>query len=156
MGRMYAVSFTEVAVTVAVDVFELTPADDKPLAIHGIILAQSTDVGDVAEEIIPIRLIRGFTSSGSGGSVPTPVPLGPNDTAAGFTAETNNTTGATTGTTTDLLSDAWNIRVGYQVWFPPEARPMVSQANTTLVLRLASAPADSIDLSGTIYVEELN
>jgi len=52
MGRMYAVTFEAVAVTAAQDFFELTPADDKPLLIHGIYLAQSSDVGDANDELL--------------------------------------------------------------------------------------------------------
>jgi len=33
-------------------------------------------------------------------------------------------------------------------------RPKVSQANTTIVVRLLAAPADSVTMGGTIYVEE--
>ena len=155
MGRMYTVSFTAVASPTAIwDIFEISPADDKPCAIHAIVLGQTTELGDAAEEQLALRLIRGFTSSGSGGTATTPRSLNPSDTAAGFAAETNNTTVATTGTTNDLHCDSWQIRGPYVMIFPPEMRPIVSQANTTLVLR-ASAPADSITVSGTLYVEEL-
>ena len=37
---------------------------------------------------------------------------------------------------------------------PPEARPGASQGNTTLVVRLETAPADSLTMSGTLIVEE--
>ena len=30
----------------------------------------------------------------------------------------------------------------------------MTQADTTLVVRLATAPADSLDMSGTLYVRE--
>lgn len=155
MGRVYTVSFTEVAVTVAVDVFEITPADDKPCKVLGLFIGQSSEFGDAAAEVIPYRVIRGFTSSGSGGTSTTPRPLGPDDTAAGFTCETNNTTVATTGTTNDLHADTFNVAVGEKLWLPDGCEWRVNQANTTLVVRLGNAPADSIDLSGTLYVEEL-
>ncbi len=155
MGRKYSVSFEGTAVTVAADLFEITPADDKPCKIIGMTLAQSSDVGDAAEEILRFKMIRGHATSGSGGSAPTPAPLGASGAAAGFTAETCNTTAASTGTAVDLFADAFNIRSGYQIWFPPEAQPEVSQAGTTLVVRLMAAPADSLTMSGTLFVEEL-
>ncbi len=155
MGRHYAVTFENVAVTGAVDFFELQPADDRPVVIHALHLSQSTDVGDAAEEMMRVQILRGHTTSGSGGSAATPAPLNPIDTAAAFTAETNNTTIASAGTAVSLYSEAFNIRAGLaQVW-PPELRPMASQANTTIVVRLMAAPADSISFSGTLYVEEL-
>jgi hypothetical protein len=152
---MYAVSFEYVAVTAAVDLFELTPADDKPVAIHGIFLSQSSDVGDTAEEMLRVAILRGHTTSGSGGSAATPVPLNSSaDTAAGATAETNNTTIASAGTAVTLHSEAFNIRAGWQFIPTPEMRPGASQANTTLVVRLMAAPADELRMSGTLIFEE--
>jgi hypothetical protein len=154
MGRFYAVTFENVAVTAQVDFFELTPADDRPIYLHALHLSQSTEVADAQEEMMRVQVLRGHATSGSGGSAPTPAPLNPIDTAAAFTAETNNTTIASAGTTVSLYSEAFNVRSGLvQVW-PPELRPMASQANTTIVVRLMAAPADSISFSGTLYVEE--
>ncbi len=152
--RTYTVSFTEVAVTVAVDLFELTPADDRPLEILGLFIGQSSEFGDAASELLPYRVIRGHTVSGSGGAAPTPRPLQRGDAAAGFTAETCNTTAANTGTTVDLHADTFNVAAGEKLWLPEGCEWGVSQTDTTLVIRLASAPADSIDLSATLYVRE--
>lgn len=154
MGRMYTVQFENVAVTAAQDFFELTPADDKPLIIHAIYLSQSTEVGDAAEEMMRIQIIRGHTTSGSGGSAPTPVALDPAGAAAGFTAEVNNTTIASVGTTVVCHSETFNERTGWVYLPTPEMRPKVSQANTTIVVRLLAAPADSVTMAGTVYVEE--
>jgi hypothetical protein len=156
MARTYTVQFDNVSVSAAQDLFEISPADDKPVSIVGLFLSQTgvADIGDAAEECLPVQIIRGFTSSGSGGSAPTPTPVDGVDTAAGFAAEVNNTTVATTGTTTTLHSDNFNVRVGYQNWWPEGTEPQASQANTTIVVRLTRAPADAITLSGTLYVRE--
>lgn len=156
-GRSYTVQFDNVSCTAAQDLFEITPADDKPVAIVGLFLSQTgvADIGDAAEELLPVQIIRGHTTSGSGGSAPTPAVLGPVDTAAGFTSEVNNTTIASAGTTVTLHSDNFNVRVGYQNWWPEDSAPCASQANTTIVVRLTRAPADAITLSGTLYVREL-
>lgn len=156
MGRLYAVDIAATAVTVAADVIEITPADDKPIAIHGFSILQTTDTGDAAEEIIGLVWVRGHTTSGSGGtSGITPRPLNPSDAAAGFTAESLNTTAASVGTTVNLQRHGWNVRVPLDVIYTPETRPQASQANTTIVLRMAAAPADSITISGCVIVEEL-
>lgn len=152
-GRIYTVPISAVAFTVQVDAFELTPADDKPVEIVGLMLGQSTDFGDAQDEQLTITIIRGFTASGSGGSTPTPGPVDQNDTAAGFTAETMNTTVATTGTSVKLHEDVFNVRAGYANWWPIGTEPKASQANTTLLVRI-SVPADSLTLSGTLYVRE--
>lgn len=147
-------SFTGTAVTAAVDLFELTPADDKPIEVLGMVIGQSSDFGDAQAEQIGFRVIRGHTTSGSGGSAPTPRPLNRGDAAAGFTAEVCNTTAASAGTTVDLWADVINMQAGYQVWLPETCEWGASQADTTLVVRLIAAPADSLTISGTLVVRE--
>lgn len=153
-ARTYAVTFSAVTVSAAQDLFELSPADDKPVEIVGIELGQSSDAGDAADELLQISIIRGFTASGSGGSSATPAPLSPADTAAGFTAEVNNTTVANTGTSVTLHTGCWNVRAGYINWFPEGCRPIAGQGNTSIVVR-STAPADALTMSGTLYVREL-
>ena len=155
MGRVYTVQFENVAVTALQDLFEISPADDKPVKLLGLFLSQSSEYGDSQEEMMRIQVIRGYTSSGSGGSAPTPVPVDPNTAAAGFTAEVNNTTVATTGTAVILHSESFNERTGLAMWWTPETCPIASQANTTIVVRLLANPADSVTMNGTLYVEEL-
>lgn len=154
MARQYAVTFTAVTVSAAQDLFEITPADDKPVRLLGLTFGQTSDVGDAASENLSLTVQRGYTTSGSGGSSPTPAPLDGIDTAAGFTAETNNTTVATTGTAAILHSDVVNTQAGYAYFWPEGMQPQASQANTTIVVRL-TAPADSITASGTLYVQEV-
>lgn len=156
MGRIYAVTFEGVAVTAAQDFFEIGPADDKPVALIGLMLSQSSDTGDTAEEILRIKIIRGHATSGSGGSSSTPRPVnGTADTAAGCTCEINNTTIASAGTGVDLFAHAFNIRAGLEHYFPPECRPSANQGDGTIVVRLMAAPADSLTMSGTLFFEEI-
>lgn len=155
-SRVYTVQFDNVSCTAAQDLFELRPADDKPLEIVGLFISQTgvADVGDAAEELLPIQIIRGYTTSGSGGSTPTAVPVKRTDAAAGFSAEANNTTVATTGTAVIIHNDNFNVRVGYQNWWPEGTEPDASQADTGIYVRLVRAPADAITLSATLYVRE--
>lgn len=156
IGRIYTVSFENVSVSAAQDLFEISPADDKPVEIVGLFLAQTgnSDVGDAAEECLRFSIIRGNTTSGSGGTTPTPAPVKRGDSAAGFAAEVNNTTAASAGTAVTLHCDSFNVRVGYMNWWPVGAEPDASQANTTIRVNLPAAPADAITLSGTLYVRE--
>lgn len=153
MGRQYSIAFSAVAVTAAQDLFEIQPADDKPVAIRGLFIGQTSDAGDSQDEQLQVSIIRGYTTSGSGGSSGTINALNPSDAAAGFTAEINNTTVATTGTGAVLHTEAFNVRAGYGNWWPPENMPRATQGNTTIVVRI-TAPADSLTMSGTLYVEE--
>ena len=154
MRGVYTVEFENVSVSAQVDFFEITPADDRPVAIIGMTLDQMSDVGDAAEEILRYRVIRGHTTSGSGGATPTPVALSPRDAAAGFTAETNNTTIASAGTGVNLHSGAFNIRMGERLFLPPEFYCESDQGQTLIVVRLMASPADAVTISGTLYVLE--
>lgn len=156
MGRMYAVEFGFVNVTgtSTVDFFEIAPADDKPVIVHGIFIGQSSDAGDSEEELLRIVIRRGFTASGSGGSSKTPAPLDANDQAAGMAAEVANTTLASGGSIVTLYGDTFNIRTGWVYMPTPEMRPRVDQGDGILVARLLTAPADDLVFDGIMIVEE--
>jgi hypothetical protein len=160
MGRFYTASFDNVTVSAAQDLFEVTPADDKPIALCGLTLDNvggTADAADAQEELLRLSIIRGFTSSGSGGTTPTPAggcPLRFNDTVPGFVTELNNTSLATTGTTHTLMNFGWNVRVPLREFWPEELWPGATQANTTIVVRLVTAPADAVSVSGTLFLCE--
>lgn len=154
MARRYWVDLTPTAITVAADLFELTPADDKPLRVLALNLHQTSDAGDAQDEVLSVVWVRGNATSGSGGSSPTPRPCNPTDTAAGFTAEVANTTAASTGTPVNLPRHGWNVRAPLERPYTPEECPEVSQGQTMLVLRMAGAPADSLTIGGSVLVEE--
>lgn len=160
MGRIYSCCFNAGAYNNAsgdVDLFELTPADDKPLALHGLWLSNvgiAADAGDAQEELLQVNIVRGLTSSGSGGTTGSAVKMNNNDAANGFTYEYMNVTVATTGTAGTLHCDGWNVRIPYQMIWTPETRPVVTQADTTLVVRLSSTVTDDMLISATLLVEE--
>lgn len=158
MALGYSAVFAAVAVTAAQDFFEGQPADDKPAITHSCIIAQHSDAGDAQAEFLEVRIVRGFTSSGSGGSTATPRPLDRNNSVtAGMNAgsvEINNTTVANTGTTHTIAEDAWPVQGGWPYVPTPEQRTSVSQGDTTIVFRLPTAPADSLTTNGTWVFEE--
>lgn len=160
-GRIYSVVFDNVAVTVLQDFFELNPAVDKPIRLLALDVGQTNRVGDANEDMLRWSVAvmsGGVLTSGTGGTVPTPQPLNPGDAAAGFTAEVNNTTVATTtGTTSTKHNSAFNSRVGL-LWVPPPeclALAIDSAGTGALLVRLLEAPSASTTFSGTAYVEEL-
>lgn len=158
MGRIYQVPIPFVAQTAQIDIFELTAAAEKRCVIHEIKLYQSTELGDTQEEQLTLKLKRasGSVTSGSGGTAPTPVPINPDDAAAGLTAEVNNTTKLVvgSGTITDERLFSWNVRIPFEQIFTPEGRPMI-KGGEKKVLELTTTPADSITLGGYALVEEL-
>ena len=158
MGRLYQIPIPFVAQTTQIDFFELTAAAEKPCVIHEIFLANSTDVGDAQEEMLTLKLKRAFGSvtSGSGGTAPTPVPLNPDDAAAGLTAGVNNTTklAVGSGTITDERLYAWNVRMPFHLIFTPEFRPRI-KGGEKKVMELTSTPGDSITMGGYVIAEEI-
>lgn len=158
MGRIYQIPIPFVSQTAQIDFFELTAAAEKPCVIHEIYLAQSTELGDAAEEQLTLKLKRAFgtVTSGSGGTAPTPVPIEPDDAASGLAAEVNNTTKLLvgTGTITDERLFSWNVRQEFHLIFTPETRPRV-KGGEKKVLELTTTPADAITMGGHAMVEEL-
>ena len=153
MGMMYAATFGAVAVTAAQDVFEIVAPSDKCVIVHEVVIEQSSDAGDAQAELLRVQAIRGFTTSGSGGSAVTPAPLESGNAAAGSSVEANNTTVATTGTTATIFDRAFNVQIGF-FWQPtPECRIVLSPSHR-LVIRIP-APADSLTMHGTMVFEEI-
>lgn len=157
MGRMYYAPINVAAHTAQIDYFELLAASGKPVLVHGFELGQATEVGDAQEEqlVLVLKRITGAPTSGSGGGTPTFIATTPNDTAAGATLETGNTTKLTGGTSTELARFVWNVR-GERLFLPPPEGRIVIDAGTRLVLEEATTPADSITGPvGWILIEEL-
>jgi hypothetical protein len=154
MPRCYTVNFEDVTVSAVQDLFSLDAASDKPIELVALEFAQNTETGDAAEEQLRIKVTRGNTTVGSGGTAPTPQPTSPGDTAAGLTARVNDTTQASAGTAVDLISTAFNVRVGYS-WGPvPFGMGIWTSGTSLLVVKLMAAPADALDLSGTATIIE--
>jgi hypothetical protein len=160
MGRVYTVPFASGTVTNAggnADLWEITPADDKPVHIVGMRLGQTSEVADAAEEGVNISIIRlpATVTSGNGSSV-TPVAINDGDAAAGFAAETNGATVATTsGTAVTIEEIAWNIRNSpCEIWYPDQRFAPTARQAAALVVRLNTTVADDITFAGTLWVEE--
>lgn len=152
-GRMYTVVVSGVASPAAAfDLMELVPATAKPIRLRRLKIAQTSEP-TTEEEQLAITIQRGHTTSGSGGSAPTPRPLCSTDAAAGFTAETMNTTQATGGTPVVLHEDAFNTRAGYDHAFAPEEAP--ESVNGERMVVQISAPADAVTVRALACVEEL-
>lgn len=161
MSRIYTVVFqgTVTAAGADTDWLELLAADDKPLRLRGLKFGQISEVGDTAEEGLRISIIRlpATVTSGSGGSAATPAAIDANEPAAGFSAEVNNTTVATTSGTALILEEfGWNNRNSpMEMWWPdPQFAPQVKQAEA-LVIRQQTTLADDMTFCLTAYVEEL-
>lgn len=153
MGFLYSVTFTATAVTAAVDLFELTCTADKPILLHKLVMGQTTDLGDAAEEVLQIGIYRGVTA-GSGGTAATEQDYTDTDEPTAATAVNYLvTTPSTGGTLIEVIP--WNIRVPC-VWLPPpEHRPRIDSSEDPVSFKLVAAPADSVSMFGTVLWEEI-
>lgn len=154
MSGVYTVQFNSVAVTAQQDLFEIVAASSKPVVILGFGLSQITEVGDAQEEQLLILLKSGQGTSGSGGTAPTPIATDSSGSAASFTAEVNNTTKASAGTTVTHKPYTWNVRAPLDVVFT-EQEQLIMAAGRRFTIELASTPADSVTMNGYLVVQEI-
>lgn len=139
--------------TVATDIFEITAPADCVVVITRINVTQSSDVGDAAAENLKVLIVRGYTTSGSGGNSFTPIKGQTGFAAAGSTVETHNTTGASSGTAVTEHEENFNIANGFD-WRPAPEEYIILSPSERLVVR-TSAPTDALTLSGTMYFTEI-
>lgn len=153
MGIFTAV-FEAVAVTAAQDMFELVAGAATRVRIREIKIGQYSDFGDAQAEQLSVKLVRGDTVAGSGGSAATPQNLMGHSAApaATSTVNVNNTTVANTSGKT-LVADVWNVAAGWW-YYPPEEEMIVLEKGQRLCVR-TSAPADSLTCNATIVFEEM-
>lgn len=153
-GRVSTVTIAGVASPAAqFDLLELVSAAAKPCRLLRILIGQTSEPMS-EEEQLSISVVRGHTSSGSGGdTTPDGGLIVSTDTAIAYTAETMNTTIASAGTAVNLVEFAWNTRAGFDLAFAPEEAPCSVNAER-LVVR-CSAPADAVTIRATFWIEEL-
>jgi hypothetical protein len=157
VGRIYTVEFEALSVTTAdgdQDLFELDPGADKPIELIGLELWSTSELQEAQEEWLRLRIIRGHTTSGSTPAVsPTPVPTDDGYAAAGFTCEVGNETLASAGTGVNAASFAFNVRTGFERFWP-EGSGFRARGANLIVVRLMAAPADDLTMNGTAYISE--
>ena len=149
MGRIYPVSFTDVAVTAAQDLFQIQ-AVTVPAIIHAVYLSQSTDVGDAQAENLSLRFRR-VTDALTNVTAEAQVDTG--DAAALADLNVNDTTPLVTGAQT-IHPETWNIAMPFN-YLPPPKLQIIVPVGGVVTLNLINAPADSITMSGVMYFEEI-
>lgn len=152
MGRLYSATFESIAVTVEQDFFNLLVPADMCVAVHSLVLSQSSDAGDSESEQLNVLIHRGSTA-GTGGTTPTPAPMELGDAVSTVTVRANDvTTQSTEGA--QIHAECFNVMAGLSIVWTPETRPIISPSGRLVVL-LQVAPSDELTMSGTIYFEEI-
>lgn len=149
MGRKYSVSFSDVAVTAVQDLFQIEQTDGA-VQLLACYLSQRTDVGDAESESLLIEIAK-ITDAVTNSA--TEVALNADDSASSCNLNINQTSQLTTGKTV-LHAECWNILQPFIYLPPPETRLWVPSGDA-IAVKLETAPADSITMSGTLYFEEI-
>lgn len=154
MGRRYRVIFSEVTVSAAQDLIQITGAAGKIVKIlRQWVDAPATTLPTNQGLSIRSRILPATVTNGSGGSSPTIYKSDIGDSSASFTAMANNTTKATTNGTAVIVEQGGdNIYAGHDHYYitPPLVGP--SQA---FVFELLSTVTGTVVLSGGVEVEEI-
>lgn len=159
MGRKWVLPWTA-TVTAAggnTDLWEINPADDKPVVLRKLTLGQVSEIKDAEEEGLRISIKRLLATVTTGdGTAGTAEELGASNQSPGFSWEYNGPTVATSSGTTEILGEiGWiNRQTPMEIWFPEEYAPKVVQGEA-LIIRLETTLADDMTFVGEVYVEEL-
>jgi len=148
---IYSAPFDALAVTTATDLFHVTVTDT--IVIHSLVLGNTTDLGDAAEEVLCIGVFRAVTG-GSGGTALTEASyVRGDDPAVTAAVLANNSSISTGGTRIGLIP--WNIRIPLEKIWTPETRIRIDSGEDPLAFRLMAAPTDSVTMCGELLWEEL-
>lgn len=149
-SQFYTATFIDIAVAAGQDFLSVQPAANRPIEICYVSLFQTSDFGDAQAENLAVSLVRGHTTAPSGGVAVTPTLIGDSNAAtSGVTARRNDTTIASGGSVVTAYDMSFNVAAGLERWFPEDFRLRVQNA-VWVNLRLRTAPADSLTMSGTI------
>lgn len=156
MGRIYTVTLAPTAIAVTTtDLVAVLAGTQVPIGIRSMRIGQTSDFGDAQDEVVQMKLVRGNTTAGSGGSTFTPLLKNGKSAAVSFTARVGDTTAASAGTAVTPFNCWFNVRAGYDMTYTDDQ--MVKSDNTTgyIVLRFVAAPVDSLTIGAELDVEEL-
>jgi hypothetical protein len=153
--RTYTVTFSNVTVSAAQDLFLVNAGSAMAFELHQLVLG-AEGIVTPAELRVQIKRLTATVTAGSGGAAASLNPMAKGTSAASVNARCNDTTRAsTTGTATILLADAWQLLNGY-VFAPPadEDRPQFT-LNESLLVGLETAPGSTFVANGFAVIAEL-
>ena len=154
MPRAFSAPFDNIAVAAAQDLFEIATGATSGCRLTGLFVGQTNRFSDAMAEGLRLLIIRGATTTGSGGATITAATsLTPGAGVWASTVKRNNTTAATGGTPQTLHADCFNVQVGYQMWWPPEMM-LLCAPSSRIVVNIPETPGASMTMSATLYFEE--
>jgi hypothetical protein len=153
MGRVYSVTFENVTISAAQDLFSFKGSTGKTTKLKRILFGMTNTTIQTAQGLrIRGRYFPATMTQGSGGTAPTPTPADPGDAAASFTARVNDTVQATSsGTAVNYLAQGVHNYGGFDVSFPD--MPAFG-LNEGVTVELLSTVTGTCAFSGTAWLEE--
>lgn len=150
---VYYAPFTDVAVSVVQDLFEILAPSNAPVKLLRLNLSQND--GETSETLdIIVKKVTGAPTSGSGGATVTPVAAQANVSRAfAGTVEINNTTQLTGGTQSEFWQESFNVLAGYE-WRATPEDAIECGPSERLVIALALAPGASMNMNGLAVIKE--
>lgn len=156
MGRRYRALFSDVAVSAAQDLIQITGASGKTLKIIRAAWGCTNTTLATSQSVkTRCRLLPATVTNGSGGSTPTVQKTDSGDAAASASALANNTTKATTSTTAVVLEESGDhLYNGYISKWDDRGAPVIGPSQA-FVFELLSAPSGTVNMSGFVEFEEI-
>ncbi len=146
--KVYTIPMISQAITAAVTLIQINNTATRLLVLLG---ARITNEASESSEQLGVQILK-VTTAGTGTST-TPVPVEPNQGAAGFNSTTDHTAEGTASTV--QWSDSFNLVGGGWIYMPvPEARIWVAPS-ARLAIKLATAPGASVNLNAVAEVGEV-
>src|SRR5580658_68838 len=157
MSKVWTVIGPKTAVTAAQDLMEIAPSAGRPVEILSVRIGQNNRSQDAEDAMQRVQILRGHTTTGSGGSSETPAALtSPSDGATcGATCAAFNTTPASGGTAVTLVEDCFDVRAGWLYVPTPDERPQAPVTTNRIVVTLPDAPSASTNFSITVNFREI-
>ncbi len=151
MARLYLINFENVSVAAVQDLFSFKGSTGKTCKLKKVVFGPTDTSLQTAQSLrLRVRYHSATITLGSGGASATPVPVDPGDSAASFTAHTNDTSQATTsGTATAFYSTGVHNYTGWSETFD-----QAFGLNEGVTVELLSTVSGTCHFSGTAYVEE--
>lgn len=157
MGRRYPVTFDEVSITVAQDIFEIFFGSSIYKSVR--IIRHWLSVADTslpASGFLPLRsrILPSTVTNGTGGTSANIGNKYGGDSGPSFTAHCNNTTKAvTSGTASIEYEDGFHLYQGHEFMYDSIVE-IHGGTGASFVLELLAAPSAAIKFSGGVIVEE--
>ncbi len=160
MGKMYTLPWQATVTAAGTDtvLWEITPADDKPVRLRMLRLGQISEVKDAEEEGLRVTVKRLLATVTSGnGSAGTEEAMDESGASGGFTWEFNGTTPPTSSGATEILEEiGWiNRQTPLEIWWPDERFAPKAIQGEAFSIVMETTLADDMTFVGTAYVEEV-